>query len=143
MGRPCWLLFPEEAGGGGLYLTYLGDFDLKVTLAHSAVQPLDTHQVTHEFSKFQAIYFHMLKILTDQFVVNVLNPRLECGQLSNCFAPFCPHSPLFFPPTQSISVPRWVRWTAPNLEWHKQANQLFELRLSENTKTALKYTENI
>lgn len=85
----------------------------------------------------------MLKILTDQFVVNVLNPRLECGQLFNCFAPFCPRSPLFFPPTRSISVPRWVRWTAPNLEWHKQADQLSELRLSENTKTTLKYTENI
>lgn len=49
---------------------------------------------------------------------------LKAISLPYCFAPLCP-TPLFSFPTQTISVPRWVRWTAPNLEWHKQADQLF------------------
>lgn len=33
-------------------------------------------------------------------------------------------TPHFSFPALSISVPRWVRWTSPNLEWHKQADRL-------------------
>lgn len=33
-------------------------------------------------------------------------------------------TPHFSFPALSISVLRWVRWTSPNLEWHKQADRL-------------------
>lgn len=60
-----------------------------------------------------------------EFVVSVLNLRSSETHPLSLLCPSLSPLPSFHSPLWSISVPRWVRWTAPKLEWHKQADQLF------------------
>lgn len=64
----------------------------------------------------------------------MLKPRLS---VTYPLSPLCP-SLLPLPSLRSsLSLflsHRWVRWTSPNLEWHQQADQLFEFTVAEKIK---------
>lgn len=106
MGRPCWVLFPEKAGGGALYLTYLGDFDLKVTLAHSAVSHWTHTRSLMILANFTQFIFTCSK---SQQIHLLLNPRLSVAKSPTALPPSVttplfsfPHSVYFCPPLSQM-----------------------------------------